>query len=75
MKGLVYIILFALLASFAGGCETKTQYRVLSIFFDGVPNPDSPSAQDGGKSAGEGTGGITQVRPTYREHGPFASKS
>ena len=76
MKDLVYILFIVLLASFVVGCETNTRYKVLSLFFDGVPNPEAPSVQAGGKSAGEGAGGIKdQVRPTYREHGPFASKS
>jgi len=62
----VCVILFACLS----GCEPKTRYKALSIFFDGVPNPEEQSAeQQTGISGGSKT-----LRPTYREHGPYAAK-
>ena len=56
------------------GCSRDTTYRVLSVFFDGVPAPGSPKdslIDDRGrrKSAPD-----TARRIRYGEHGPYAAK-
>jgi len=64
---LSFILAFLFLCVF--GCEPRTNYQVLSFFFDGVPNPDQ--AAQNGTAGGEKP---KLARTTYREHGPFAAK-
>ncbi|MGC2063431.1 MAG: cytochrome c3 family protein [Thermodesulfovibrionales bacterium] len=56
------------------GCGGQNGYKVLSFFFDGVPNPDEPSDKDKEalrkKKPAEGT----MSKGAYREHGPYAAK-
>jgi predicted CXXCH cytochrome family protein len=60
-----------LVVAFLAGCEARTRYRVLSFFFDGVPDPDKVAAlaAAAGKDAGE-----KKARPIYRSHGPYEAK-
>jgi predicted CXXCH cytochrome family protein len=46
------------------GCSVERDYKILSIFFEGVPTPEELRAQ----SAGSGLG----VAPNYVIHPPFA---
>jgi predicted CXXCH cytochrome family protein len=49
------------------GCSTPQQrYRVLSTFFDGVPNPDAPKKQVS-RRAGD-TGRVTIVHKPYQDN-------
>jgi len=63
----------AALILFAGllwaGCSVQKNYRLLSFFFDGVPNPNAlPAAA----SAGDGT--TMRTSPTYVAHRPFTEE-
>jgi predicted CXXCH cytochrome family protein len=59
------------------GCEARARYRVLSIFFDGVPNPDKTMVSaDNKQNAGgrpEADAGAREAKQ-YTEHGPYAAK-
>src|SRR3954463_6769787 len=61
--------LLCLLALFAG-CSTEKRYKVLSFFFDGVPNPNAPAAGTGDEFAAERADGA--VRPVAYVHKPYA---
>lgn len=67
-------ILAALLAH---GCGAETRYRVLSLFFDGVPPPAgsgaaAPAAGDGATAAGAPLPGPVAA---YRQHVPYAKRN
>ncbi len=55
------------------GCAPKTesQYKVLSFFFDGVPNPALKVEPEEGKKNGSA---VKDKRLKFTEHGPFAAK-
>lgn len=59
------------------GCDARTQYRLLSPFFDGVPNPDQTTSTAGGNN-NAGSRAAVDKRDTrvnqYTEHGPYAAK-
>jgi len=71
-KWVVFFFILVFLFSCVYGCEPRTQYKVLSFVFDGVPDPDKPV--EGGQTGGNGNGKARVARSTYREHGPFAAK-
>ena len=48
------------------GCAIEKNYKTLSFFFDGVPNPDAKSKAAGGKGAD------LRKSATYSIHKPFA---
>ena len=50
----------------------QQRYRILSFFFDGVPDPTKKNLEEG--SGGEGKNAKTSMRASYHEHGPFAAK-
>ena len=50
------------------GCMTKSNYKVLSFLFDGVPDPEKAVA------AGKKEGGKTAGNPNASVHGPYAAK-
>ena len=55
------------------GCNAASRYRVLSVFFDGVPVPTvvEPGAEKGAAAP------MTAAAPRrvgYREHGPYAAR-
>jgi predicted CXXCH cytochrome family protein len=56
-------------------CNTTRHYKVLSFFFDGVPEPGKTPAETvsgDGKKRGSETAPAAASR--YREHGPYAAK-
>jgi predicted CXXCH cytochrome family protein len=61
---------FGAAAALVGGCSVDKHRRVLSIFFDGVPEPAPAAAPAAPES--EATAGRRLVRPG--EHGPYAAK-
>ena len=61
--------LFCLLALFAG-CSSEKRYKVLSFFFDGVPNPNAPAAGSQDEFASQRTGGVAV--PVAYIHKPYA---
>jgi len=48
-----------------GGCSVEKNYKVLSFFFDGVPDPNAPDRYDGRAIA---------ESPTYSEHQPYSEE-
>ena len=63
----IYCLMAAVLFS---GCAARTNYKVLSFFFDGVPDPDKVVAKAEQKD--DATGTTAQKGST---HGPFASRN
>ena len=55
-----------LVGCFLVGCGTPQQrYRILSFFFDGVPNPDAPKSQAGARTSRSGM--VIYVHQPYAE--------
>jgi len=76
-RAVTAIFISILIASFFGGCEARTRYRVLSIFFDGVPNPDRVVASAQKKrtgSRGAEADANEKRSKQFTEHGPYAAK-
>ena len=61
--------LFCLLVLFAG-CSSERRYKVLSFFFDGVPNPNAPAAGTQDEFAAQRAGGV--AIPIAYTHKPYA---
>lgn len=61
-----------ILAALLCGCaDPMARYKVLSFFFDGVPNPQEEEAK---AALLEKRTEEKKKRPTFTEHGPFAAK-
>ena len=56
------------------GCNTTKSHKVLSFFFDGVPEPGKAPVEPGSRDAGKEGGPAPAAAPRYREHGPYAAK-
>ena len=65
---MVRIPLLLVLGAMLWGCEPMTQYKVLSVFFDGVPDPSKRVVTE------TETAAATQKKIYYKEHGPYAAK-
>ncbi len=66
------VLLFAALGMY--GCAPQTRYKVLSFFFDGVPNPEMIAQKaNAGKHENDEMSSMKAV--TYRMHGPYASRN
>jgi predicted CXXCH cytochrome family protein len=62
-----------LVAALSVGCSATTSHKVLSTFFDGVPEPGTGAQAAPG--APVAAGGAAPARQAgYREHGPYAAK-
>ena len=76
-KKLWLIILFA----FITVCSPKSRYRVLTVFFDGVPDPDiakmvkSDSSKADTTRALKGLQKVQPKQPEYYFHPPYKEKS
>ena len=54
------------------GCGTQERYRVLSFFFDGVPDPNAPPASAGEEETGDYVGRPADAKGlTYYRHKPY----
>lgn len=73
-KGLVFAGSLVLLLFLLFGCGpmTMAQYKTLSLFFDGVPNPEEEEALKDRNA--KGAGKVKQAAATYRMHGPYAAR-
>ena len=67
--GTLVLLLFLL---YSCGPMTMTRYKTLSIFFDGVPNPEEEALQ--AQNAKAGGHEVRQAAATYRMHGPYAAR-
>jgi len=56
------------------GCNTTKNYKTLSFFFDGVPDPGKAPQEPGARDAGKKGAKAPATGPRYREHGPYAAK-
>jgi len=54
-------------------CNTTKNHKVLSFFFDGVPEPGKAPVELGG-GARKGSAETPTTASRYREHGPYAAK-
>ena len=70
------IVLSTIVASvLSSGCSSEKRYKVLSFFFDGVPDPNAPAVatgdQDefGGQRAGNGSGAAKPVAFMHKPYG------
>ena len=55
------------------GCDATARYKVLSLFFDGVPPPAAPAVEEAKQAAGAG-GALPARQVGFRGHGPYAAK-
>ena len=55
------------------GCSVKKDYKLLSFFFDGVPNPDQPAAGVTGQK-GAGSGQLQGPTSIVSRHKPFVEQ-
>ena len=60
----------AVLAMLSTGCNPTVRYRVLSLFFDGVP---PPVAAESAAAPGAAPAAAASTQVAYREHGPYAA--
>ena len=54
------------------GCSEQTRYKVISFFFDGMPDPNAPPAADAGGVAAAGTSAVTLM---VSRHQPYSEKN
>lgn len=67
----VVAIACALALAVWGGCSVEKNYKVLSFFFDGVPNPNEGGSQAGARPAGGGAfvaGTMVSAHTAYLDH-------
>lgn len=67
------LIACCLTAAFTSACNTTKTHKILSFFFDGVPEPgktEEPALRDRRK----GSVAAAETRFRYREHGPYAAR-
>jgi predicted CXXCH cytochrome family protein len=69
MKAGRTLMAFCVAAAILCGCETTTRYKVLSFFFDGVPNPELEKTSKGPDRTGVGA-----AAPQGSMHGPYLAK-
>ncbi len=66
------LIACCLVASVTVGCSTATRHEVLTLFFDGVPEPKpAATGPEGPAQAAPGPSARSRIAG---EHGPFAAK-
>ena len=71
-KGFVFAGVLVFLLFLLCSCEPMTRYKTLSLFFDGVPNPEEEALQ--AQNAKTGGSGAKQAAATYKMHGPYAAR-
>lgn len=71
-KGFIFSGMAVLFLFLLCGCSPMTRYKTLSIFFDGVPNPEEEALQ--AQNAQAGGPAKRQASATYRMHGPYAAR-
>jgi predicted CXXCH cytochrome family protein len=54
------------------GCSPAKNYKLLSLFFDGVPDPNAPVAKGNAEEEGLSSGGATVKQPILATHKPFS---
>jgi len=73
MKAWTVALGTCVLAGLLAGCGAGVRRKVLTVFFDGVPRPES-AATVASARAEAAPGGAPARRLVYREHGPYAAK-
>jgi predicted CXXCH cytochrome family protein len=77
MKKWMGVIFCILMITVIAGCAARSRYKVLSFFFDGVPDPDAPVATakaQAEKAEKEGAAGTLVRRGGFLEHGPYGAR-
>jgi len=81
MKGInkstvvAFLCLAIVVALLVIGCTPeKKQYRVLSFFFDGVPDPSKTTTVVSNDSTQAGVTASIQVKPEFNYHKPYAEE-
>ncbi|MBI5633336.1 MAG: hypothetical protein HZA15_07665 [Nitrospirae bacterium] len=72
MKRFFPLVMTGLLSVMLSGCEVKSNYKVLSLFFDGVPNLETGQVQSAGLEAGLAA---KKQSVRYKPHAPYAAKA
>jgi len=67
------LLLLALPALLLLGCSAQKNYKVLSFFFDGVPDPNAPPTVLVSQSGGIG-GPVRLMKAKKYQHAPYAEK-
>jgi predicted CXXCH cytochrome family protein len=67
------VVCIAAVAVLLVGCNATSRYKVLSLFFDGVPPPQTAQAPAGTEGAG-GARGTRSQKVEYYAHGPYAAR-
>jgi predicted CXXCH cytochrome family protein len=62
-----------MVAVLSAGCQATTRHKVLTFFFDGVPEPQVPAPAQA-EQPGSAAAGAAGRPVAYREHGPYAAK-
>ena len=70
----IFVIIFLMTTAVLCGCEARTRYRVLSIFFDGVPDPEKTAVTAINAGAAATAYRDETKKQQYTEHGPYAAK-
>jgi predicted CXXCH cytochrome family protein len=72
MKVWTVVACIAVVPVLSIGCDATSRYKVLSVFFDGVPPPKVAEAPEPKEATNPETPQPRQVG--YREHGPYAAR-
>lgn len=70
-RRILLVLALALIGGLWGGCTAQKRYRVLSFFFDGVPDPNAPHGALAG-SEDQTEGGKPIIRAVVYTHKPYA---
>ena len=74
MKIRATALAFCVAAALLCGCNTTKSHKLLSFFFDGVPDPDKAAAEQGVMGAKKDGETVPGAASRYKEHGPYAAK-
>ncbi len=66
------IVILAILSMLAVGCSVRKNYKTLSFFFDGVPDPNAPVAASSASSGAAGGASDRPVQMKIYRHKPYA---
>jgi len=73
-RAAIALLLLVMPALVLLGCSTQKNYKVLSFFFDGVPDPNAPQPVLVSQTSGNGPGASGPVEARKYQHQPYAEK-
>ena len=71
-RGVIFSCIVVLVLFLLCSCSPMTRYKTLSVFFDGVPNPEEETLQ--ARNASGDLNKPRQAAATYKMHGPYAAR-